>query len=244
MTNKYMYLVANWKMFGNLRTLDSLNKIITFKKKFKKNSFKLIYCPPTTLIFPLAMKLKFTSIGVGGQNCHESLNYGPNTGQINSTMLKSVGAKYVILGHSENRQLGESDGLINSKIKSASKSGLTIIFCIGETLQQKKKKITKKILSNQIYEGLKNIKNKKNVIIAYEPIWAIGSGLIPKENDLFETIKHIKNCVKGIKVLYGGSVNSKNINDLKKIKNVDGVLVGGASKDPKNFIDIIKKIFN
>mgnify|MGYP001495969801 CR=1 FL=1 len=244
MTNKYIYFVANWKMFGNLRTLNSLNRVISFVKKIKKNKIQLIYCPPNTLINPLNNKLKSTSIKVGAQNCHESYEYGANTGQINSNMLKAVGAKYVILGHSENRQLGENDILINSKIKSAIKSGLKIIFCIGETISQKKKKITKKVLSRQIIQGLKDIKNKKNILIAYEPIWSIGSGLIPKESEIFEIIEFIKNKVKGPKVLYGGSVNAKNINILKKINNVDGFLVGGASQNSKNFIDIIKKTFN
>ena len=244
MTNKYIYFIANWKMFGNLRTLNSLNIVMSFAKKFKKNKLKIIYCPPATLLSPLSNKLKSTSIQIGAQNCHESDNYGAYTGQINSSMLKAVGAKYVILGHSENRQMGENDNIINQKIKSSIKSGLKVIFCIGETLTQKRKKITKKILSRQISNGLKKIKNKKNIIIAYEPIWSIGSGLIPKNSEIFEIVKSIKKKVKGINVLYGGSVNLKNINDLKKIDNLNGFLVGGASQRSKNFIDIIKKTFN
>ncbi len=244
MTNKYIYFIANWKMFGNLKTLKSLNKVISFVKKFRKNKFNLIYCPPATLLSSLSNKLKLTSIQIGAQNCHESDKYGPNTGQINSRMIKAVGANYVILGHSENRQLGENDKLINLKIKNSLKSGLKIIFCIGESLNQKNKKKTKKILSHQISQGLKNIKNKKNIIIAYEPIWAIGSGLIPTETEIFEIVEFIKKKVKGSKVLYGGSVNNKNIKTLKKINNVDGFLVGGASQNSKNFIDIIKKTFN
>ena len=243
MTNKYIYFVANWKMFGVLRTLNSINKVISFVKKNKRRKFKLIYCPPSTLINPLNDKLKSTSIQIGAQNCHESDSYGANTGQINSSMLKAVGAKYVILGHSENRQLGENDNNINQKVKSSIKSGLKVIFCVGETLTQKRKKITKKILSRQISNGLKKIKNKKNIIIAYEPVWSIGSGLIPKNSEIFEIVKFIKKKVKGINVLYGGSVNSKNINVLKKIDNVNGFLVGGASQRSKNFIDIIKKTF-
>ena len=244
MTNKYIYFVANWKMFGNLRSLYSLNKVISFTKKYKRNKFKLIYCPPNTLISPFKDKLKSSSIDIGAQNCHESENFGANTGQVNSNMLKDVGAKYVIIGHSENRQLGESDNLINLKIKSSSKSGLKVIFCIGETLAQKRKKKTKKILSRQITNGLKKVKNKKNILIAYEPVWAIGSGLIPNETEIFEITNFIKNKVKGSKVLYGGSVNPKNIKLLKKINNVDGFLIGGASQNPNNFIDIIKKTFN
>jgi triosephosphate isomerase len=231
-------------MFGNLRSLNSVSKVASFVKKFKKNKIKLVYCPPATLINSLSKKLKSTSIVVGAQNCHQDENYGAYTGYMNSYMLKDVGAKYIILGHSENRQSGENNKLINLKIKNSIKSGLKIIFCIGETLSQKRKKNTNKILSQQIIQGLKNIKNKKNIIIAYEPVWAIGSGLIPKNSEIFEIVKFIKNKVKGSKVLYGGSVNSKNINLLKKIDNVDGFLVGGASQNSNNFIDIIKKTFN
>ena len=244
MTNKYIYFVANWKMFGNLGTLNSLNKVISFVKKNKQKKFKLIYCPPASLINPLYEKIKSTPIQIGAQNCHESEMYGANTGHINSSMLKSVGAKYVILGHSENREEGENDALINQKIKSSINSGLKIIFCIGESLTQKRKKITKKILSRQIVKGLNKIINKKNIIIAYEPVWAIGSGLTPKNREILEIVRFIKKKVKGVKVLYGGSVNTKNINFLKKINNVDGFLIGGASQKSKNFIDIIKKTFN
>ena len=140
MTNKYMYFIANWKMFGDLKTLNSLDKVINFSKNNKKNKFKIIYCPPNTLIRPLSKRLKKTKIQVGAQNCHESENFGAHTGHVNSIMLKNVGAKYVILGHSENRQEGEDDKLINLKIKIAIKTGLKIIFCIGETLKEKKSK--------------------------------------------------------------------------------------------------------
>jgi len=243
MTNKYTYFIANWKMFGDTRSLNFLDKVVTFIKKYKKNNIKLIYFPPATLINLLSQKFKNTSIDVGAQNCFHEENHGAYTGQINSFMLKDAGAKYIILGHSENRKLGEDNNLINRKIKSSIKSGLKIIFCIGETLSQKNKKNTKKILSQQIIQGLKNVENKKKIIIAYEPVWAIGSGLIPKETEIIEIVKFIKNKVKGSKVLYGGSVNSQNINLLKKIDNVDGFLVGGASQNSNNFIDIIKKTF-
>ena len=139
MTNKYLYFVANWKMYGDLKALNSLNKVIKFYKSIKHKKLKLIYCPPSTLINSLSNKLKNTKIEVGAQNSHESDHYGAFTGQINSKMLKNVGARYVILGHSENRKLGKDNKKINSKIKSALKSGLKIIFCIGETLKEKKK---------------------------------------------------------------------------------------------------------
>jgi len=245
MTNKYMYFIANWKMFGGLNSLNSIHKVVKFFKTFKKNKFiKIIYCPPSTLIRPMSKKLKNTRIEVGAQNCHEQNTYGAFTGSINSMMLKNVGAKYVIIGHSENRQAGETNKLINLKIKNALKSGLKVIFCIGETLQEKRKKITNKILKKQIKLGLNKIKNKKNVIIAYEPVWSIGTGLIPRSNELFKTIDFIKKKIKNNKVLYGGSVNPKNIHELKLINNIDGYLIGGASQDPKKFIDIIKKTYN
>ena len=240
-----MYFIANWKMFGGLSTLNSLTKVIRFLKIFKKSkNTKIIYCPPNTLIRPMFKKVMDSKIQVGAQNCHESLTYGASTGSINSMMLKNVGAKYVILGHSENRESGETDKLINTKIKAATKSGLKVIFCIGETLAQKSKKITNKILLKQITLGLQKVKRRKNIVIAYEPVWSIGTGVIPKSDDLFRTINFIKKKVKNIKVLYGGSVNPKNINELKSIKNIDGFLIGGASQDPKKFIDIIKKTYN
>jgi len=245
MTNKYMYFIANWKMFGVLNSLNTLHKVLKFFKTFKKNkSTKIIYCPPNTLIRPMTKKLMNSNIDVGAQNCHENDDYGAFTGSVNSTMLKSVGAKYVIIGHSENRQIGETNKLINHKIKSALKSGLKVIFCIGETLQEKRKKITKRVLNRQMKLGLNKIKNNRNILIAYEPVWSIGTGLIPKSKELFETINFIKKRMKNYKVLYGGSVNPKNINELKSITNIDGYLIGGASQDPKKFIDIIKKTYN
>ena len=137
-----------------------------------------------------------------------------------------------------------SEDMINSKIDTAIKFGLKVIFCIGETLNEKQKKITKRILAKQINRGLNKIKNKKSIILAYEPVWAIGSGLIPRESELLKTVNFIKNKIKGAKVLYGGSVSTKNINSLKKIDNIDGFLIGGASQAANNFIDIIKKTFN
>ena len=240
-----MYFIANWKMFGGLSTLNSLKKVIKFLKIFKKSkNIKIIYCPPSTLISPMFKKVINSKIQIGAQNCHESITYGASTGSINPMMLKNVGAKYVILGHSENRESGETDELINSKIKAVIKSGLKVIFCIGETIGQKRKKITKKTLSKQISIGLQNVKRRKNIVIAYEPVWSIGTGVIPKPDDLINTINFIKKKVRNIKVLYGGSVNPKNINELKLIKNIDGFLIGGASQDAKKFIDIIKKTYN
>ena len=244
MTNKYMYFIANWKMFGGLSSLNSLNRVVKFLKEFKKKKLiKIIYCPPNTLLLPMFHKLKNTKIAVGAQNCHENQKYGAFTGFVNSKMLKDIGSSYVILGHSENRSFGETDKLINLKIKAALKSGLKVVFCVGEKINEKKRGITKKILNKQIKNGLNGIKDKKNILIAYEPVWSIGTGLIPKTKELFELINFIKRKFKKYKVLYGGSVNSKNINDLKHINSLDGFLIGGASQDSKKFIDIIKKTY-
>jgi len=246
MTNKIMYFIANWKMYGNLKSLNTLNKVIKFSKSKEIKKGRLIYCPPYTLISSFLKKFENCLIDIGGQNCHESEDYGSHTGFVNSKMLKSSGANYVILGHSENRQKGETDKLINLKIQSAIKAKLKIIFCIGETLTEKNRKKTKSILSKQIKFGLKKIKAKSNIIVAYEPVWSIGTGKIPKTNELEQTVEFIKKKFKGKspKILYGGSVNPENIRNLKKITDLDGFLIGGASQSPKKFIDIVKKTYN
>ncbi len=246
MTNKYMYFIANWKMFGDLRTLNNLDKVIKFSKSIKKNKLRLIYCPPTTLIRPLSKRFNKTKIEIGAQNCHHNYDFGAYTGQVNSRMLKSVGAKYVLIGHSENRQLGEKDKVLNLKIKSAKKAGLKVIFCIGETLREKRNKKTNQVLAKQIKNGLNLVKNRSDIIIAYEPVWSIGTGVIPKTEDLTKLIKFIKSKFgkKSPKILYGGSVNINSVDKLKIITDLDGFLVGAASQNPKKFIDIIKKTIN
>jgi len=246
MTNKYMYFIANWKMFGDLRSLNSLDKVIKFSKSNKINKGRLIYCPPYTLISSFFKKFKNCQIDIGGQNCHESESSGPYTGFVNSCMLKDIGANYVIIGHSENRKKGENNKLINLKIKSALKAKLKVIFCIGESLTEKRKKRTQSILSKQIKIGLNKIKNKKNIFIAYEPIWAIGTGIVPKSKDLLKIVKFIKSKFKdkSPKILYGGSVNPQNIKNLKEINNIDGFLIGGASQNANKFIDIVKKTYS
>ena len=241
-----MYFIANWKMYGDLKTINTLDKVIKFSKSKEINKGRLIYCPPYTLISSFLKKLKNCQIDIGGQNCHESENYGAHTGFINSNMLKNIGANYVIIGHSENRKKGENDKLINLKIKSALNAKLKVIFCIGETLTEKRKKKTRLVLSKQIKAGLNKIKNKSNIFIAYEPVWSIGTGVVPNSKNLLKIVKFIKNKFKNKspKILYGGSVNSKNINELKEIPDIDGFLIGGASQKTKNFIDIVKKTYS
>ncbi len=249
MTNKYMYFIANWKMFGDIKSLNSINNVIKFSKLSKNKKFKLIYCPPYTLLNTFYKKIQNSKIILGAQNCHHEESSGPYTGSISSKMLKKIGVKYVIIGHSENRSTGETDDDINKKIKSSIKNNLNIIFCFGETLKQKRKKDTNRVLIRQISRALKGVKKKDRILFAYEPIWSIGTGLIPKSKDLSQTINFVKNKLKNNfrlkfpKVLYGGSVNSNNIQKLKEIKIIDGFLIGGASQKSKNFIDIVKKTF-
>ena len=241
-----MYFIANWKMYGNLKSLNTLNKVIKFSKSKEIKKGRLIYCPPYTLISSFLKKFENCLIDIGGQNCHENEDYGSHTGFVNSKMLKSSGANYVILGHSENRQKGETDKLINLKIKSAIKAKLKVIFCIGETFNEKKRKKTKSILSKQIKLGLKKIKAKSDIFVAYEPVWSIGTGKILKASELEQTVEFIKKKFKGKspKILYGGSVNPENISNFKKITGIDGFLIGGASQNTKKFIDIVKKTYN
>ena len=250
MTNKYKYFVANWKMFGNVKTINSLNNVIKLSKLIKFNKAKIIYCPPYTLLANFVSKLKRTKIQVGAQNCHHAEDNGPFTGSINSKMIKNIGCKYVIIGHSENRIDGNSDKLINKKIQVSLVNKLKILFCIGENINEKRKKMTKKVLTRQINLGLKNIKNINNIVFAYEPVWSIGTGIIPKKNELIKNISLIKKILKNkfksknSTVLYGGSVNPKNIKNLIQIDQIDGFLIGGASQSSNKFIDIIKKTYN
>ena len=246
MTNNMLF-IANWKMFGDLKAVNSAKKVIKFSKTKKFKKAQIIYCPPYTLINQFIKITKNSRIKIGAQNCHYEQSPGAFTGSINTDLLKSAGAKYVIIGHSENRSSGDTNKLINLKIKSALKKKLKVIFCIGETLKERKNKKTNSVLKLQIKQGLKNIKKNHNIIFAYEPIWSIGTGIIPKisqlENQIFNIKKILLNLwkLKNPKILYGGSVNSNNVRNLKKISSINGFLIGGASQKSKNFIDIIKK---
>ena len=250
MTNNNMYFIANWKMHGNTKDIEKTKPIIRLSKSKKYKKVKIIYCPPYTLLKDFFIKTKKTRISIGAQNCHQNLDFGPFTGSINSKLIKSTGAKYIIIGHSESRKQGDNDQDINKKINAASKEKLKIIFCIGENLKEKKKNSTFSVLKNQIKNGLKGIKKLDNVIIAYEPVWSIGTGFIPKNYELKRNINNINKIINSLKkynkmkIIYGGSVNPQNIKNLSKIQEIDGFIVGGASLNPKKFIDIIKKSIN
>ncbi len=250
MTYKYMYFIANWKMFGDFSSFKIINSVNNYIRKIKSKKNKVIFCVPNTLIGSFSNRLRKSKIYIGAQNCHYLNEYGPHTGSINSKMIKNAGAKYVILGHSENRSDGDTDNIVNNKIKSAIKNNLVVIFCIGESLKQRRQKLTNKILSLQIDKGLKLVKNKKQIIVSYEPVWSIGTGMIPAHKELTETISFIRNKLNkkfkkkhSVKIIYGGSVNAKNVRKLITIQGISGFLIGGASQSGKKFIDIIKNCY-
>ena len=215
MTNKLKYFVGNWKMFGDFGSFKIINKINQYiykSKKFSNN--KIILCVPNTLIYFFNKRLKSKLISLGAQNCHYHQGYGPFTGSVNASMLKRMGAKYIILGHSENRSEGENYKLIKKKIISATNQKLNVIFCIGENNNEKKKGKTFSILKKQIKKSLDKKLANSRIIIAYEPVWSIGTNKILKIDELRNTIKYIKKefrkafkTNKFPKVLYGGSVN-------------------------------------
>jgi len=252
MTNKLKYFIGNWKMFGDFGSFKIIYKITQFSKQSKTlyKKKKIILCVPNTLISPFKEKLKSKFISLGVQNCHYHQGYGSFTGSVSASMLKKAGAEYIILGHSENRSEGETNQLIKKKIISALNQKLKVIFCIGEKFYEKKRNKTFSVLRKQIKSSLEKKFNMNKIILAYEPVWSIGTNKIPKMNELKNTIRFIKNDFQKILktkkspvVLYGGSVNSKNIRLFSSIFEIDGFLIGGASQSSKKFIDIIRNYY-
>ena len=246
MTNKILF-IANWKMFGDLRSLKSIERVINLTKKKIYTKAKVIYCPPYTLLSSFVTKTKKSKVYVGSQDCHFEKDNGPFTGSISSSMVKKTGAEYVIIGHSEKRFDGDTNKIINKKIHNAISDNLKVIFCIGENLKEKINKKTNFVIKKQINTGLKKIKKINKIIFAYEPVWSIGTGKVLSNNELEKQIIFIKKFLKKkfkkqkIQIVYGGSVNNKNIDNLKQIEGINGFLIGGASQKSKKFIDIIKK---
>lgn len=247
MTNDKIFFIGNWKMYGDLSSLKNVNNIINFSKSKKYGNSKIVYCPPFTLIERFTEITKKSNVAVGAQDCFKINGTGPYTGEISAKMLKRINAQYVILGHSERRNLGDTNKIINKKIIYALEENLKVILCIGETKKENKKKLTLRVLKNQLSQCLYNVKNLNKIIIAYEPIWSIGTGKIPSSKNLEKLIAFLRKYIlkkfktKNVKILYGGSVHPKNIGILKKIGNINGFLIGGASQDHKKFIDIVKK---
>ncbi len=243
------YFIGNWKMFGIPQSINILDKINSYRIKDKnRNKYKIIITPPYTLLESFAKKLK-KKIIIGAQNCFHKEKFSSDTAGISSYMVKKVGVKFVLIGHSDNRKEGDTDPILKNKVLLALKNNLKVVFCIGENSLQKKSNKTFKVLKKQLIKVLDKKFNNNNLIIAYEPIWSIGTGKIPSQNELKKTTVHIKNILKKLykrkspPVLYGGSVDEKNVYMFKQIREIDGFLIGGASRSSKKFIDIIKNYY-
>ncbi|MDA8752882.1 triose-phosphate isomerase [Candidatus Marinimicrobia bacterium] len=235
-------VAGNWKMHKN--TNEGINFASSVQNKLLKvGNVTVIYAPPFTGLFQLKVSPPYHK---SAQNCHWE-EKGAFTGETSVSMIKACGAEYVIVGHSERRQyFGETDELVNKKISAIISSDLDPIFCIGETLSQRESGETASVLKKQICDGLNNIESLSSIIIAYEPVWAIGTGLTADAEQIEKAHSHIVNVVSelykkiNVRVLYGGSVNSNNADQLIKIPKVDGFLIGGASLDVESFSSIVQ----
>ena len=244
-------IAGNWKMNKNLGESLSLIKDIKLAMLNISGKVDVIVCPPFTSLETGANLLKESPVKLGAQNMHFE-DSGAFTGEISASMLKSVGCEYVILGHSERRTIfNENDEMINKKLKKALSSTLKPIFCVGETLEEREANRTEKVIEKQIIEGLAGIPESemKNIIIAYEPVWAIGTGKTATPAQAEEVHVFIRNLVKrlyspsvsdSIIIQYGGSVKPDNSKELLNMPNIDGALVGGACLKADSFVEIIK----
>ena len=231
------YIVANWKMNNDF---SDIKPFVKYVKKNQKDKQGLVVCVPSVMIKSFADTAK-KDISVGAQNCYFE-EKGAFTGEISPKMIKNSGANYVLVGHSERRQIfGETNEMLNEKIKTCLSNGLNVIYCIGETLEEKSK--YKSILKKQIVDGFEEITDFSKIIIAYEPVWAIGTGKVATTADISKVHAYIKSVIEEnyhvqMPVLYGGSVKPSNSKDILALGEVDGVLIGGASLKPEDYVAI------
>lgn len=257
MQRKQKYIVANWKMNGNKSLLEEwMNRLFhnASSNGFNEDGVEVILCPPAVLIDRACiMAQTYNSqndfyLLVGAQDSHYEES-GAYTGDSQAEIIKELGAKFVILGHSERRKYhNESNEVVGKKVNTAINNGLRPIVCVGENLDIRKTGAEKEFVETQLMESIPENVDIRKVIIAYEPIWSIGSGKTPTVDEIEEMISHIKYVVaknrkiseNDLTVLYGGSVKADNSKEIMSIEEVDGVLAGGASLDPDEFFDIIK----
>ena len=238
-----MIIAANWKMNLNLNDINLFSE--TLKKNNFSNHVQACIFPQSLYLNYLIDLLKATPVYFGGQNCYLKTN-GPFTGEISPVALKEIGCDYVILGHSERRQIfNETNDHIKKCSEAAIDANLTPIICVGENLDDRNNKKALDFVKEQILNSTPVTKNE--IIIAYEPIWSIGTGIIPSKDEIFEMHDYIKKIAYSllnvkVKVLYGGSVNLNNLEEVLSVNNVDGVLVGGASLKVKDFLAIYEAV--
>ena len=241
-------IAGNWKM--NMLPNEAINFIEELAPLVKNTENEVVLCVPYTDLFYSLLTAQGTNIKIGAQNMHWE-EKGAFTGEVSAEMLKSIGVQYVIIGHSERRQyFAENNETVNKKVKKAISVGLTPIVCVGETLEQRENGKAKDIITKQIRHALNDISKEdvKNIIVAYEPIWAIGTGKTATKEDADETISWLREEISKIYgndtaecviIQYGGSVKSGNAKELFNMPNIDGGLVGGASLDAHEFAKII-----
>lgn len=244
-------IAGNWKM--NKLPNEAISFFEELAPLVKDTNNEVVICAPFTDLFYVLLSAQNTNIKVGAQNMHWEEN-GAYTGEVSPQMLKSIGVEYVILGHSERRQyFAETDETVNKKVKAAHAVGLKPIVCVGESLEQRESGNAKEVVTNQIKLGLKELNNEQviNTIVAYEPIWAIGTGKTATKEDANETIKWIreeisnmygKDIAEQVIIQYGGSVKSGNAKELFEMSDIDGALVGGASLISEEFSKIVKAV--
>lgn len=243
-------IAGNWKMNNNIEeSLTLVKNLIQLSKDFN-DDVEVLVCAPFTALYSIKQFLSDSKIKLGAQNMHYN-EKGAYTGEISPLMLKDIGIDYVIIGHSERRQyFNETDESVNKKLKSSIKFGIKPILCVGETLQQRESKIEKATVKNQIINAFKDIKDEDSVkvVIAYEPIWAIGTGKTATSDEANNMALFIRNTFKEIYgeelsmqllILYGGSVKGENASELMNKSDIDGALVGGASLKAEEFMKII-----
>ncbi len=214
-----------------------------------------VVCAPALFLDALVNASKGTDLGVGAQNMHFEDN-GAFTGEISPVMLKDLGVGYVVLGHSERREyFGETDEFVNQKTHAAFNHGLTPIVCVGETLEQREADQTKDVVKTQTEKGLQGLSEEqvKRTVVAYEPVWAIGTGKTASSEDANEVCGYIRSVIAEqfsqeaadqVRIQYGGSVKPGNIKELMGMSDIDGALVGGASLEPKSFLQLLEGVNN
>jgi triosephosphate isomerase len=238
-------IAGNWKMNGMIASGSELQAIIAASEPLAAKA-DLLICPPATLVAAFASRARGSVVAIGGQDCHPNPS-GAHTGDVSAEMLKDAGAWFVIVGHSERRaDHGESNELVRAKAQAGWRAGLAPIVCVGETEAQRKSGQTLEIVGNQLAASVPDGATPANLVIAYEPVWAIGTGLTPTVADVEQVHGFIRNRLNerfkgegaGIRVLYGGSVKPSNAAELLRAKEVNGALIGGASLKASDFLAI------